>query len=51
MNSDDEEGSKIECGPDGPGGRCHVNIHVSAMSYGTNDRGPRGCHVAVRWKW
>jgi hypothetical protein len=43
MNSDNEEGSKIECGPDGPCGK----FHVSAMLYGTNDKGPRGYN---RWK-
>jgi len=50
MNSDDKEGSKIKCGLDGLDGKFHVKIHVSSMSNGTNDRGPCGCHVAMRWK-
>jgi hypothetical protein len=51
MNSDNEEGSKIECEPDGPSGKRHVNIHVSVTPYGTNDRVPHGCHVEVMWQW
>jgi hypothetical protein len=47
INFDDEEGSKIKCGPNGPSGRFHVSIHVSATSYGTNDRGPHGSEVAM----
>ena len=45
MNYDDEEGSKIKCGLDSLDGKFHVNIHVSSMSNGTNDRGPCGNEV------
>jgi len=50
MDFDNEEGSKIKCGPKKPGGRCHVSIHVSATLYDTNDKEPHGCHVEMRWK-
>jgi len=45
MNFDDEESSSIECGPNSSGGKCHVNIHVSATSDGTNYRG----HMGATW--
>jgi hypothetical protein len=51
MNSNDEEGSKTKCAPDEPDGKFHVSICVSATSNGTNDKGPHGCHVEMRWKW
>jgi hypothetical protein len=51
INSDEEEGSKIKFVLDMPGGSFCTNIHLSSMSDGTNERGPYGCHVAMRWKW